>query len=143
MIFCMGRMPMLQHGLEARGTLRSPCHDTGRMSVVLIDRVGVEVYDSGQRNASVGARIMAKGGMFGALAAGGIAMLGIGLMRGAMNAASEVVTQRQIQDQRYARNITMMSRLGYSSGTSQMNRFRHTAGLTQALSANRHGRGGY
>lgn len=83
------------------------------------------------------------GGIYGGLALGAIAMVGIGIMRGAMNQATEVVNQRYIEDQRFARNITMMSRLGYSSGTSSMNRFNHTAGLSQALSANRHGRGGY
>ena len=77
------------------------------------------------------------------IAIGGLAMVAVGMMNGANNAAQNIVAQRYIQDQRYSRNITMMSRLGYSSGTNSMNRYNHTAGLSQALSANRHGRGGY
>ena len=87
-------------------------------------------------------RSAGKLGIAGGLVLGGIAMVGFGMMRGAARAASDVVTRRKIQDQRFARNITMMSRLGYTSGTSSMDRFGHTVGLTQALSANRHGRGG-
>jgi len=75
------------------------------------------------------------------LAVGAIAMVGVGIMRGVNNASQDIVAQRYIQDQRYARNITMMSRLGYSSGTSQMNNYNHTDGLALSLSSNRHGRG--
>ena len=82
-------------------------------------------------------------GMTGLLAVGAAAMVGVGLMKGVLNASTKIVAERQMQDQRYARNITMMSRLGYTSGTSSMNRYNHTVGLSQSLSANRHGRGGY
>lgn len=77
------------------------------------------------------------------LAVGALAMVGVGFMKGVNNASREIIAQRQIQDQRYARNITMMSRLGYTVGTSTMNRYNHTIGLSQSLNANRHGRGGY
>lgn len=77
------------------------------------------------------------------LAVGAVAMIGVGMMKGLTNASREIVAERQLQDQRYARNITMMSRLGYNVGTRRMNRYNNTAGLSQALSANRHGRGGY
>lgn len=77
------------------------------------------------------------------LAIGSLAMLSVGIMKGALNTSAEIVAQRQMQDQRYARNITMMSRLGYTTGTSSMNKYNHTVGLSQALSRNRHGRGAY
>lgn len=77
------------------------------------------------------------------LVLGTVSLLGVALMKGVLNTASQIVAQRHIQDQRYARNITMMSRLGFSYGTSSMNRYGHTIGLSQALSRNRHGRGGY
>lgn len=83
------------------------------------------------------------GGYALGLAVGAVAMVGVGMMKGAQSASTELVAQRQMQDQRYARNITMMSRLGYTTGTSSMNKYNHTMGLSQALSANRHGRGGY
>lgn len=79
----------------------------------------------------------------GGLAVGAVAMIGLGIMKGMYNASQDIVNQRYINDQRYARNITMMSRVGYTLGSSSMNRFQHTAGLAQALSATRHGRGGY
>lgn len=82
-------------------------------------------------------------GLGAGLLIGAVAMVGIGIMKGAMNASTQIVAQRQMQDQRFARNITMMSRLGYTTGTSSMNRYGHTIGLSQALSRNRHGRGGY
>lgn len=92
---------------------------------------------------SVPFKTFRKLGMFGALTTGAVAMLGIGLMKGVSNASQAIIAERQIQDQRYARNITMMSRLGYTTGTNRLDRYNHTVGLSQALSANRHGRGAY
>lgn len=88
-------------------------------------------------------RKVGRGGLGLGLWVGAGAMVALGFMKGVNNASREIVAQRQMQDQRYARNITMMSRLGYTTGTSSMNRYNHTVGLSQALSANRHGRGGY
>jgi hypothetical protein len=88
-------------------------------------------------------RGVGRGGLRLGIGVGAIAMIGLGVIKGMGNASREIVAQRQMQDQRYARNITMMSRLGYTTGTSSMNRYNHTVGLSQALSANRHGRGGY
>jgi hypothetical protein len=90
----------------------------------------------------IGRPILSKG-LGAGLVLGAVAMFGVGMMKGAMNASTQIVAQRQMQDQRFARNITMMSRLGYTSGTSSMNKYSHTTGLSQALSRNRHGRGGY
>lgn len=86
---------------------------------------------------------VAKSGMLGGIALGAVAMIGVGIMKGAANASREIVAERAVQDQRYARNITMMSRLGYTSGTNRLQRYGHTVGLSQALAANRHGRGAY
>lgn len=88
-------------------------------------------------------RTVGRGTMGLGIGLGVTAMLSVGLMKGMVNSSQQIVAERQMQDQRYARNITMMSRLGYTTGTSSMNKYNHTTGLSLALSSNRHGRGGY
>jgi hypothetical protein len=66
-------------------------------------------------------------------------MFGIGMMRGAINRGREIVFDRYMQDQRYSRNMLTNSRLGLASGTGKMMMGGSTMGLSNALSARRHG----
>lgn len=76
-------------------------------------------------------------GMFVGAAA---AMVGVGMMRGAMNAAQDIMSERYLQDQRKSRNILMQTRVGYSHGSARMDKYGQTNGLAQALHQGRHGR---
>lgn len=90
---------------------------------------------------SPGGQIVRKAGFLGMLAVGGAAMVGIGMMRGALDASKDVVMERYLQDQRYSRNMLMNSRVGYSMGSQSMNRHGNLNGLALALHTGRHGRG--
>lgn len=76
----------------------------------------------------------------GGLLTAGAAMVGVGLMRGAINGAQDIVAERYMQDQRFARNIVMNTRVGRAASNARSNRYGHLDGLSQALSAGRHGR---
>lgn len=80
------------------------------------------------------------GGAVG-LAVGALAMLSVGVMRGANNTGKEMVFERYMEDQRYSRSMLMNSRVGLASGTGRMQRYGSTEGLAGALHKNRHGRG--
>lgn len=80
-------------------------------------------------------------GVRGMMVGGMAAMVGVGLMRGAMNAANDIVSERYLQDQRMSRNVLMDTRVGYSKmGAAQGNKYGQINGLAQALHNGRHGR---
>lgn len=113
-------------------------------------RIGEEVGKIGKAHprtaafvkggAKLGGAAMRKVGVPTLLGVGALGMVGVGMMRGAMNQGRDIVFDRYMQDQRYSRNILTNSRLGRSAGTRNMNRYGSTQGLSQALSASRHGR---
>ena len=76
----------------------------------------------------------------GGLAVGAIAMMGIGMMRGAMDQSRNIVHERYLQDMTYSRSMINQSRVGLAHGTSQMLNRGGTQGLSNALSRTRHGR---
>lgn len=84
--------------------------------------------------------VFSKLGVRGMIAMGAAAMVGVGMMRGAMNAAQDIVAERYLQDQRMSRNVLMNTRVGYSMGAAEMNKYGQTNGLAQALHNGRHGR---
>lgn len=79
-------------------------------------------------------------GIVGGFVAAGAAMMGVGMMRGAYNAANDIMAERYLADQRMSRNILMNTRVGYSHSQAQTNRYGQLNGLAQALNAGRHGR---
>jgi len=88
---------------------------------------------------SIPSPIKKVGGALG-LVAGATAILGITMMKGAMNQARDIVYERYMQDQAVSKNILNSSRMGLSAGTSRMQNMGATVGLSNALSRTRHGR---
>lgn len=80
-----------------------------------------------------------KAGLAGGLIAGATAMLGLAVMKGAMNQSREIVYERYMQDQAVGKNILNNTRMGLASGTSRMQNMGSTMGLSNALSRTRHG----
>lgn len=80
-------------------------------------------------------------GLAGMILTGATAMIGVGMMRGAMSAANDIAAERYMQDQRYTRNVLMNTRVGHAMTNQRNTQYGQLAGLAQALSANRHGRG--
>lgn len=76
----------------------------------------------------------------GGLAAGAVAMLGIGILKGAFNESNEIAYERYMEDMYTTKDILNTSRLGLASGTSRMQNYGSTMGLSNALSRTRHGR---
>lgn len=79
-----------------------------------------------------------KMGVAGGLIAGATAMLGISIMKGAMNESREIVYERYMQDQAIGKNMLNNSRLGLAAGTSRMSDIGHIMGLSNSLSRTRH-----
>lgn len=73
------------------------------------------------------------------LTVGAAGMLTVGVMNGINNASKDIVLERYLADQRFARDMLLQSRVGLSMGTNQMNRFGSTMGLSNSLSRTRHG----
>jgi hypothetical protein len=82
-----------------------------------------------------------KGGIFkaGAIGVGAVAMLGVSILKGAMNQSRDIVYDRYMQDQSMSKNLLNSTRLGLASGTSRMQNYGSTTGLSNALSKSRHG----
>ncbi len=80
-----------------------------------------------------------KAGLAGGLIAGATAMLGLAVMKGAMNQSREIVYERYMQDQAVGKNILNNTRMGLAAGTSRMQNMGSTIGLSNALSRTRHG----
>ena len=80
-----------------------------------------------------------KAGLFGTVLLGATAMFGIGMMKGAMNQSRDIVYERYMQDQAVGKNMLNNTRLGLSAGTSRMQTYGHTTGLSNSLSRTRHG----
>lgn len=74
------------------------------------------------------------------LALGVVAMAGIGIMKGAMNESRNIVYERYMQDMTYSRSMVGQSRVGLAHGTHNMLNNNGTQGLSNSLSATRHGR---
>jgi len=74
------------------------------------------------------------------LALGVAAMVGIGVMKGAMNESRNIVYERYMQDMTYSRSMVGQSRVGLAHGTHNMLNNNGTQGLSNSLSATRHGR---
>lgn len=81
-----------------------------------------------------------KMGLVGGLALGATAMLGVSVLKGAMDTGKQIAYQRYMQDQAISRDVLTSTRLGNSSGTNRMLGYGGTVGLSNALSATRHGR---
>jgi hypothetical protein len=79
-------------------------------------------------------------GVAGGLVAGATALLGISIMKGAMNQSREIVYERYMQDQAVGKNMLNNTRMGLASGTSRMQDMGSTLGLSNSLSRTRHGR---
>jgi hypothetical protein len=68
------------------------------------------------------------------------AMLSVGIMRGAMTQSRDILYERYMQDTRYSRNMLLnASRVGVGMG-SRFDQYGSTMGLSNSLSATRHGR---
>jgi hypothetical protein len=80
-----------------------------------------------------------RAGLFGTVLLGATAMFGIGMMKGAMNQSRDIVYERYMQDQAIGKNMLNNTRLGVSAGTSRMQTYGHTTGLSNSLSRTRHG----
>jgi hypothetical protein len=76
---------------------------------------------------------------WGSVALGGAAMLSAGIMKGAMGESRQILYERYMQDTRYSRNMIQNARLGNAMG-SRFDSYGSTMGLSNALSATRHGR---
>jgi hypothetical protein len=76
---------------------------------------------------------------WGGLALGAGAMLSAGIMKGAMGESRQILYERYMQDTRYSRNMIQNARLGNAMG-SRFGQYGSTMGLSNALSATRHGR---
>jgi hypothetical protein len=70
---------------------------------------------------------------------GAVGMLGVSVMNGANNAAKDIIFERYMADQRFARDMLLQSRLGTAIGTARMNKYGSTVGLSNSLSRTRHG----
>lgn len=81
-----------------------------------------------------------KMGIIGGLALGATAMLGVSVLKGAMDTGKQIAYQRYMQDQTMSRDVLTSTRLGNSSGTNRMLGYGGTVGLSNALSSTRHGR---
>ena len=80
-----------------------------------------------------------KVGPMALLGVGAVGMMSVGIMNGINNASKDIVLERYMSDQRFARDILLQSRVGLSMGTNKMNRLGSTTGLSNALSKTRHG----
>jgi len=92
-----------------------------------------------KHNAGIVSRNMKKYSKVGAVTLGAVGSIGLGMMRGMMNTAREYQHDRYMQDYSYSRNMMLNSKLGRSTGASNSMRFKSTYGLSNALSARRHG----
>lgn len=100
----------------------------GRRGVGL-GKLGVKAYRATPKTFKVGGAIV-----------GAAAMLGISMLKGAMDQSQEIVYERYMQDAATSKNMLNNTRLGLASGTSRMQNYGSTMGLTNALSRTRHGR---
>jgi predicted ribonuclease toxin of YeeF-YezG toxin-antitoxin module len=82
---------------------------------------------------------MGAAGLAGVISVGAVGMMSVGIMNGMNNAAKDIVLQRYMTDQRFARDILLQSRVGMSMGSNRMNQSGSTIGLSNALSRTRHG----
>lgn len=76
----------------------------------------------------------------GGLALGAVAMIGVGIMRGALNESKNIVFERYMQDMTYSRSMASQSRVGLAHTTHNMLNNGGIHGLSNALSTTRHGR---
>ena len=74
------------------------------------------------------------------LTVGAAGMLSVNVMKGMQNQSQEIVYERYLQDARYSRGMLHNSRVGLASQTRRMLKQDGTQGLSNALSATRHGR---
>jgi hypothetical protein len=81
-----------------------------------------------------------KFGKLGGLALGATAMLGLSVLKGAMNQGKQIAYDRYMQDQSQSRQVLGSTRIGNASGTNRMIGYGGTTGLSNALSGTRHGR---
>jgi len=77
---------------------------------------------------------------FGAAAVGAVAMLGVSMLKGGMNESNDIVYERYMQDAAISKNMLNNTRLGLAAGTSRMQNYGSTMGLSNAMSRTRHGR---
>ena len=83
-------------------------------------------------------RATPKSAKLGALAIGAVAMVGVGMIKGAMGASREMTYDRYMQDNAMNKNVLNSTRV--PTGLSRMDKYNSTMGLTNALSRSRHGR---
>lgn len=91
-------------------------------------KLGARAYRSTPRPVKVGGMI-----------AGAVAMLGVSMLKGALNQSREIVYERYMQDAAVSKNMLNNTRLGLASGTSRMQNYGSTMGLSNAMSRTRHG----
>jgi hypothetical protein len=75
----------------------------------------------------------------GGMIVGAVAMLGVSMLKGALNQSREIVYERYMQDAAVSKNMLNNTRLGLASGTSRMQNYGSTMGLSNAMSRTRHG----
>jgi len=132
----LGSSKSIGQGMEniyqgSRFRMRTPLRPTSN-PLKKITRAGV------RGGAKLGGAIR-KLGLPGLILGGAVAMLSVGLMRGAMSQGRDIIYQRYMQDQMRSRGVLNNSRVGRMSGTSQMIDYGSTQGLSNALSRTRHG----
>lgn len=79
-------------------------------------------------------------GMVGGVALGLTAMLGVSVLKGAMNQGQQTAYDRYMRDQATLQGTLGSTRVGNASGTNRMLGYGGTVGLSNALSKTRHGR---
>jgi hypothetical protein len=81
-----------------------------------------------------------KMGLVGGIALGVTAMLGVSVLKGAMNQGRQIAYDRYMEDAAQSKNVLASTRLGNASGTNRMLGYGGTVGLANSLSRTRHGR---
>lgn len=81
-----------------------------------------------------------KFGTIGGIALGLTAMLGVSVLKGAMNQGKQIAYDRYMEDAAQSKNVLATTRLGNASGTNRMLGYGGTVGLSNSLSRTRHGR---
>lgn len=95
-----------------------------------VGRAGMNIAKSG----------VGKSALRGGFALGALGMMGVGIMKGGMNQAKDIVHERYMQDFTYSKSMLHNSRVGLASGTNRMMRRGGTMGLSNSLHKTRHGR---
>lgn len=90
-------------------------------------KLGINIYKATPKSVKLGG-----------IALGAVAMVGVSMMKGAMNASREIVYDRYMQNAAMNKNVLDSSRL--PRGISRMDKYNSTMGLSNSLSKTRHGR---